>query len=272
MEVENYEGAKSSINLDNLLEILGNPTRRVILAKLAKVPHSTSELANELGISRQAVHSQLVFLSEKGIIEKIESDDKRGGTYRIKSDISLSIDISPDYYGVKYNISEIKGNSKIMQLKDIGCSTDYKKIKQPDEKIRFLGEKIKEIEEHIRNLERERSDLLQNKQCFISELKNIMEEKYKNRLRETIEKRQFKAKNVRESLNLIEEIFYTLFFNPNKYYKRIDIDNLLDDMFYSDMDTIERAQNRISIEPLLKDLSNLMDFFKEDEDFWFFDI
>ena len=271
MEVEKYEGDKKTINLDTLLEILGNPTRRVILSKLAKVPHSTSELANELGISRQAVHSQLVFLSDKGIIDKIESDDKRGGTYRIKSDISLSIDISPDYYGVKYHISEVDENSKIIKLQDTGCSTDYKKIKNPDEKLRFLGERIKEIEGNIRNLELERSDLLQNKQCFIAELKSIIEDKYKNKLRETIEKRQFKAKNIRESLNLIEEIFYTLFFNPNKYYKRIDIDNLLDDMFYSDMDSIERAQNRISIEPLLKDLSKMMDFFKEDKDFWFFD-
>jgi predicted transcriptional regulator len=271
IEVEKYERDKKTINLDTLLEILGNPTRRVILAKLAKVPHSTSELANELGISRQAVHSQLEILSDKDIIERIETDEKRGGTYRIKSDISLSIDISPDYYGVKYNVSEIGENSKILQLKDTGCSTDYRKIKQPNEKIRFLGEKLKEIEENIRNLEIERSELLQNKQCFIAELKNIMEEKYRTRLRKTIEQRQFKAKNIKESLNLIEEIFYTLFFNPNKYYERIDIDNLLDDMFFSDMDSIERAQNRISIEPLLKDLSNLMDFFKEDEDFWFFD-
>lgn len=269
--MEKYEGGKKPINLDTLLEILGNPTRRVILAKLAKVPHSTSELANELGISRQAVHSQLEILNKKEIIEKIGTDEKRGGTYRIKSDISLSIDISPDYYGVKYSVSEIGENSKIIQLKDTGCSTDYKKIKLPNEKIKFLAEKIQEIEDSIRNFEGKRYDLLQNKQCFIAELKSIMEDKYRGRLIKTIEKRQFKAKNIKESLNLIEEIFYTLFFNPNKYYKRIEIDNLLDDMFFSDIDSIERAQNRISIEPLLKDLSNLMDFFKEEEDFWFFD-
>ena len=270
MEVEKYDENKKSINLDTLLEILGNPTRRVILSKLAKVPHSTSELANELKISRQAVHSQLNILADNNMIEIIESDE-RGGRYRIKSDISLSIDISPDYYGVKYNMTELKENTKALQLKDTGCNTDYKKIKLPNEKIKFLGERIKEIEEHIRELEGERYELLQNKQCFIAELKNIMEEKFRGKIRKTIEQRQFKAKNIRESMNLIEEIFYTLFFNPQKYYKRIDIDNLLDDMFFSDMDSIERAQNRISIEPLLKDLSNLMDFFKEDDDFWFFD-
>jgi hypothetical protein len=84
--------------------------------------------------------------------------------------------------------------------------------------------------------------------------------------------RQFKAKNIKESLNLIEEIFLTLFFNPNKYDHRINIDSLIDDIYFSDMDSIERAQSRISIEPLLKDLSRAMDLFREGEDDWFFDI
>ena len=259
------------IGLDSLLEILGNPTRRLMLSKLAKVPHSPSELASELGISRQAVHSQLDILSGINLIEKIEKVEKRGNTYKIKSDISLRIDISPDYYGIKFRTSEIKSSFKSIQLKDTDISTDYKK-KSPNDKIRLLGEKIKKIENTIRDLEIERRNLLQNKQCYIVELKNIMDGKYKEKLRKTIMERQFKAKNIKESLNLIEEIFLTLFFNPNKYDHRINIDSLIDDIYFSDMDSIERAQSRISIEPLLKDLSRAMDLFREDDDDWFFDI
>jgi len=240
------------------------------LAKLAKVPHSTSELANELGISRQAVHSQLKILSDNNIIEEIGTE-KRGIKYRINSDISLRIDISPDYYRIKYHTTKVDEDFKTIQLKDTGYLTDFQKKKLPNEKIRFLGEKINEIENNIRNLESKRSELLQNKQCFIVELKKLMESQYKKELEKTIKKRQFKAKNIQESLNLIEEIFYTFFFNPEKYNKRIKIDSLIDDLFYSEMDSIERAQSRISIKPLLNDLSKLMDFFHEDEDDWFFD-
>ena len=270
MELEEREKITSFISLDNLLEILGNPTRRAILAKLAKVPHSTSELANELGISRQAVHSQLKILNDNEIIEEIGTE-KRGIEYRIKSDISLRIDISPDYYGIKYRTTKVDDNFKAIQLKDTGFLTDFQRKKSPNEKIRFLGERIKEIEDNIRNLERNRSELLQNKQCFIVELKKLMESQYKKELEKNIKERQFKAKNIQESLNLIEEIFYTFFFNPYKYYKRINIDSLIDDLFHSEMDSIERAQSRISIKPLLKDLSNLMDFFHEEDDDWFFD-
>jgi predicted transcriptional regulator len=258
------------IGLDSLLEILGNPTRRLMLSKLAKVPHSPSELASELGISRQAVHSQLEILSKNDIIQKV-GEEKRGNTYKIKSDISLRVNITPDYYGIKFRTSEIKSGFKSIQLKDTDISTDYKR-KSPNDKIRLLGEKIKTIENTIRDLEIERRNLLQNKQCYIVELKNIMDGKYKEKLRKTIMERQFKAKNIKESLNLIEEIFLTLFFNPNKYDHRINIDSLIDDIYFSDMDSIERAQSRISIEPLLKDLSRAMDLFREGEDDWFFDI
>ena len=256
--MENQENNNKIINLDTLLEILGNPTRRVILAKLAKVPHGASELARSLGISRQAVHSQLKILSDNGIIENIDPKP-RGGKYRIMSNLSLRIDLTPDYYNIEYEAATIDKKSEILQLKDIGYNVDYKKIKIPNKKLRFLGEKIKEIEQNIIELEEERSDLLQNKECLIVELKNLIGQQYESQLR--------KGRSIME-----KEIFYTLFYNPIKYFKRINIDSLLDDMFFSDMDLISRDQNRVSVRHLLRDLSNMMDFLKEDEDDWFFDI
>ncbi|MFX1314272.1 MAG: ArsR/SmtB family transcription factor [Promethearchaeota archaeon] len=256
--MEHQENKSKIINLDTLLEILGNPTRRVILAKLAKVPHGASELARSLGISRQAVHSQLKILSDNGIIENIDPKP-RGGKYRIMSNLSLRIDLTPDYYNIEYDVAAIGEKSESIQLKDIGCDVDYKKIKNPNKKLRFLGEKIREIEQNIVELEDERSDLLQNKECLIVELKNLIGQQYEGQLR--------KGRS-----NLEKEIFYTLFYNPIKYFKRINIDNLLDDMFFSDMDLISRDQHRVSVRHLLRDLSNLMDFLKEDEDDWFFDI
>ena len=258
MEIENRN---QLINLDDLLEILGNPTRRVILAKLAKVPHSTSELARSLNISRQAVHSQLEILNAYSLIQR-EEKDKRGGKYRIKSNLSVNIDISPDYYNIKYSLSQSDPSPEIVDLKKAGYSGDYDKLKDPNEKIRYLGEKIREIEQKTRNLEEKRSELIQNKECLIIEVKKIMDE-------------QFKEKFIQEHPDLTKlerEIFYTLFFNPGKYRKRINIDNLLDDLFFSNLTPTYRARNRVSIETLLKDLSSFMDFLWEDDDKWFIDI
>jgi len=242
---------KSILNLDELLDILGNSTRRVILSKLAKVPHTTSELARSLDISRQAVHSQLKILIENNIIENLE-----GGVYRINSNLSFRIDITPDYYNVDFNTS-LPENKPYDAVKF--KENEYRKIKAPNEKLRYIGEKLKGIEYKLNDLEGKRRELLQNKEGLIVELKNIMREQYEEKLRQ-------------EQPHLEKEIFYTIFYDPMKYFKQINIDHLVEDMFFSNMDIIRLDQTRVSIKHLLRDLSKFMDIFKEVNEDWFFDL
>jgi len=261
LELEEQRGGDLFLSLDNLLEILGNPTRRIILSKLAKVPLGASELAASFGkkISRQAIHSQLKMLSDYGIIESY-GEDPRNIKYRIKSNLSLRINVTPDYYKIDYNVFEVDDNRENLELRNTGCHIDYQKIKNTNQKFRFIGEKLKEIEHKTSLLEKERNVLLHNKECFIIELKNLMAEQYDENLK------------TKEQPNLEKEIFYTLFYNPTRYFKRINIDKLLDDMFFSEMGPIRRDTTKVTIRHLLKDLTNMMDFLKEDEDDWFFDI
>jgi predicted transcriptional regulator len=261
MELKEQEKGEFFLSIDNVLEILGNPTRRIILSKLAKVPLGASELASSFGkrISRQAIHSQLKMLSDYGVIESY-GEDPRNIKYRIKYNLSLRIDITPDYYNINYNVAMANIKQTDLELENTGCHVDYQKIKNPDKKLRFLGEKIKAIEEQISVLEQKRNSLLRNKECFIIELKNIIRDQYDERLK------------TKEQPNLEKEIFYTLFYNPIKYFNRINIDNLLDDMFFSEMGPIRRDQHKVSIQHLLRDLSKLMSVLREDEDDWFFDI
>jgi predicted transcriptional regulator len=261
VEIEEHSRKELFLSLDNLLEILGNPTRRIILSKLAKVPLGASELAASFGrkISRQAIHSQLKMLSDYGIIESF-GGDPRNIKYRIKSNLSLRIDVTPDYYNINFNVSKVDDISENLELKKMGYDADYQKLRSPNKKLRFLGEKIIQIEHNIRDLEKERNTLLHNKECFIVELKNLMRDQYEKDIK------------TQEQPNLEKEIFYTLFYNPIKYFKRINIDSLIDDLFFSEMGPMRRETNRVSIKFLLKDLSKLMDFLYEDENDWFFDI
>jgi len=250
-----------------LLDILGNPNKRMILAKLTKVPHSASELAHDLNISRQAVHVQLKSLEENRIIERIGDS----GKYRIKMNLSIVVDISPNYFNINYNTSEVHSEPINLKLQNTEYSSDYKDIKEPDKKIRFLGKKIKDIEKLIHSIENERKDLLNKKECCIVELKNIIEKKYKKEFIKTIRERRSKERLVKQSLNLGEEILFTLFFNPEKYLEieRIKVDALLDELF-ADMDSELRNVKRVSVQPLLRDLSKLLDIIHEEDDDWFF--
>ncbi|MFX1376395.1 MAG: ArsR/SmtB family transcription factor [Promethearchaeota archaeon] len=261
MVIEKQKKGNLLLSLDNLLEILGNPTRRIILSKLAKVPLGASELAASFGkkISRQAIHSQLKMLSDYGIIESY-GEDPRNIKYRIKNNLSLRINVTPDYYNIDFNVSKVDDYRDNLELRDTGCYVDYQKVKGTNQKFRFIGEKIREIEQKTNILEKERNALLRNKECFIVELKNLMAEQYDDNLK------------TKEQPNLEKEIFYTLFYNPAKYFKRINIDKLLDDMFFSEMGPIRRDMTKVTIRHLLRDLTSMMDFLKEDEDDWFFDI
>ncbi|TFF93828.1 MAG: ArsR family transcriptional regulator, partial [Promethearchaeota archaeon] len=137
MEIESDIKDQEFLSLDTALEILGNSTRRVILSKLAKVPHSTSELAASLGLSRQAVHSQLKLLSDYNLIEEIDSNSG-SKKYRIKSNLSIRIDISPDYFNIMYTSEEVDDQTKKIQLKDEDFSIEYQELEDPNEKLRFL--------------------------------------------------------------------------------------------------------------------------------------
>ncbi len=270
MELEESEREEQLISLDTLLEILGNPTRRMILSKLAKVPHSAPELATSLGITRQAIHSQLNSLIDNNIIEDIDPEEKRGGKYRIKSNLSIRIDISPDYFDIRYHTSESVSETDAKGLKDLTCSIDYSKIKTTEEKVMFVGDQIRNIEKKILNLESNRRELVNQKECLILELKDIMNNQYKQKLVNLLKESGLSEKNLRTSLNLSEEIFFTMFFHPERYFDRININELLDDLFFSNMDRYERPQKFGSVKQLLEDLSRLMGFLREDDDDWFF--
>ncbi len=247
-----------NLDLDTILELLGNPTRRVILSKLAKVPHSTSELHKALGISRQAVHSQLQILKEHNIIEKIDPDE-RGGKYRIKANLSIFLNISPDYYNINYDLIHIEPSSKAMFLSDGEDSKIYKN-KTPSEKIRFLGERIMDIEELLTDLDSKRKELLQKKESFIIQLKNLMKKKFKDKLSPKETKMD----------NLELEIFYTLFFEISRFHQKINIDHLLDELFFANLDRYTRASHRTSIEELLRELCNTIDVLKRMDDGYYF--
>ena len=259
------------IGLDSLLELLGNPTRRLILSKLAKVPHSAPDLAKSLGISRQAIHSQLNLLIDNKIIEDIDPEEKRGGKFRIKSSLSVKIDITPDYYAIKYTATNITNKNNSFEFKDLNCSVNYSEIKSPDQKIRFLGDEIRNIEREMLKIEKNRGNLLNQKECLILELKDIMNNQYKKKLEKILKESGVEERNIVKNLNLSKEIFFTMFFNPGRYFKRIRINELMDDMFFSNMDRDERNERFFKIKPLLHDLSRLMNFLQEGDEDWFFD-
>lgn len=248
-------------NLDTFLEIIGNPTRRAILSKTAKVPLTVKELSNTLKISRQAVHSQMELLKKFDIVEEFDISGKKGKAYKIKDNISIHIDLSPNYFNIKHNLDQKEEKSDIIDEQISEIYSHLEGFTNGTEKIHYLGREIGELDKKLNDLDHERNNIILRKECLLGKIKENLDMLY----------------NEESGLSKVyrnqgKEILSTFFFSPEKFFGRFNIENLIDEMFYLKRDEIEQAKSEISIKILLKDMSKLMDFlWKEDENDWFFD-
>ncbi|GAB4331453.1 MAG: hypothetical protein Kow0069_39070 [Promethearchaeota archaeon] len=101
-----------SMDVDQLLDVLGNAARRAILKKLARFPREglhPEALARDLGLTRQGIAKHLKVLLAVDLIEPVEvSSEHKGFTrtnYRIKQDLTLQLDLSKTYFSA-YRICE----------------------------------------------------------------------------------------------------------------------------------------------------------------------
>jgi ArsR family transcriptional regulator len=81
------------MNIDEVLEVLGNESRRKILSLLAKKPCYVSEISYSLKMAPKAVLEHLEKLEKVGLIKSFEEGRRR--YYYIDKNIRLEISITP---------------------------------------------------------------------------------------------------------------------------------------------------------------------------------
>lgn len=87
------------MDVSEILEILGNESRRKILELLARKPCYVSEISYCLGMAPKAVLEHLEKLESSGLISSYQ--DGRRRYYFIKTKISLDITITPNIFRVE---------------------------------------------------------------------------------------------------------------------------------------------------------------------------
>ena len=90
------------VDLDTALSLLQNKARRSILERLVREPHYPLQLANQIGVSQQAVMKHLKLLEQAGFVVKMKAASIKGGPpkniYSVQQAISLRIDLGPDLF------------------------------------------------------------------------------------------------------------------------------------------------------------------------------
>ena len=143
------------MDLDILLSMVENPTRRRILGSLVREPHYPLQLSKELGISQQAVMKNLSILEKNGMVVSYQESSSIGPmrtVYEPNSEFTLVIDMRNGMFSARMIEPE--------------TSEDRPEIRM--EGLRRTREQISEIDSKIEALDRERSRLIREKETVMA--------------------------------------------------------------------------------------------------------
>jgi len=104
-------------DLDQALAILQNKARRAILERLVREPHYPLQLADQIGISQQAVMKHLRLLERANFVVKMRVASNKGGPpkniYHVQQALSIRIDLGPDLFQCTQRILPAGGPLKL---------------------------------------------------------------------------------------------------------------------------------------------------------------
>ena len=151
------------MDLDILLSMVENPTRRKILESLVKEPHYPLQLSKELGISQQAVMKNLNMLEKNGMVASYQVSSSIGPmrtVYEPSSEFTLVIDMRNGMFSARMIEPSKEEDEGFENVKMEGL----KKTRQT----------ISEIDTKIEELNKERSKLIREREKVIGTAMNTI--------------------------------------------------------------------------------------------------
>ena len=142
-------------DLDTILSVIENPTRRRILMALVREPHYPLQLSRELGVSQQAIMKNLELMEKCGLVESWKEDSDRGPqkiVYRPTSEFTLTIDLRDGMFRATLSTPDYDE-----EMQEIG-EFDLNEIR----------ETLSEIDRQIREFDRMRQEMIERRNRMMS--------------------------------------------------------------------------------------------------------
>ena len=197
----------NNIDLDTLLAIIGNPTRRQILRKLVKEDHYPLQLSKELSISQQAIMKHLRVLEEADLVKSMFRKSDTGPPrkfYVATQSLTIVIDMSPEQFSEDLRFHDIE--------QVIKAGTDTEALRNAENlrvKLAEFMASVASINEQLDAMGRDRDILLARKGDALRYANNIIDtlcENYEHRkvLRYLINEDDLSLGAMSERLNMRE--------------------------------------------------------------------
>lgn len=151
-------------DIDRILSVIENPTRRRILQAIVREPHYPLQLSKELGISQQSVVKNLDVMERNGIVVSYRESSNIGPDrifYRPNSEFTIVIDMRNGMFDTRIVESKPSTDAK---NKEIENTKEFKETR----------EKISEIDKQLEEIGKLRSELIGERNKLIKDfLENI---------------------------------------------------------------------------------------------------
>jgi predicted transcriptional regulator len=141
-------------DIDTILSVIENPTRRRILMALVREPHYPLQLSRELGVSQQAIMKNLDILEKSGLVECWKENSDKGPlkiVYRPTSEFTLTIDLRNGMFRATLSEPEY----------------DEPSADNDDLELEEIRESLSAIDRQINEFDRMREDMIRRRNMMI---------------------------------------------------------------------------------------------------------
>jgi ArsR family transcriptional regulator len=164
-------------DLDVLLTVIENPTRRRILEALVREPHYPLQLSKELGMSQQAIMKHLKVLEDCRLVRSFPQESDQGGPTRKRyvptTKFTIIVDFGPGLFStafIQMAMEAMSGHGfegvaliEPVELSEIGG------------KARELRRTVAGLDQELETLQARRAELIEMKEGALEEAGMLVE-------------------------------------------------------------------------------------------------
>ena len=195
-------------DMDTILAIVENPTRRRILQAVVREPHYPLQLSKELGISQQAIVKNLNLMEKEGIVVSYRESSDRGPErifYRPSSEFTITIDMRNNMFEVKM-IPATSDSSKKQETKALEPkkTAEERRLEEVRARISQIDRQIAEFDRRRSEIVRERNDLI-NEFLQMADIRN-MDYEHRELLYDMLNRPNWSAEDISKKLGFNETL------------------------------------------------------------------
>ncbi len=184
LKVNNGDSMPALSDLDVLLSVIENPTRRRILEALVREPHYSLQLSKELGMSQQAIMKHMKVLEECDLVRSYPEESDHGGPsrklYVPTTKFTITVDFGPGLFNadiIRMALDQM--SNSIMDMPHAFGENEQEKsedLADVSERILELRETVAQADRELEGLQHQRASLIETKEKALEQAGRLVEE------------------------------------------------------------------------------------------------